>query len=216
MTHDASSWVRCVADAETALARADPLLLAVITANGPLDALRYQRSPFAALVGAIISQQLSGRAASTIAARVAATCGTTPEALAACPMSALRTAGLSGAKSRAVQGVVRAIASASLDLDRLCGPGVSAQTVRAALCALPGVGPWTADMFLMFGRADLDVFAPGDLGLRRAVQRLDGLAGLPAPDLCAARAGAWSPYRTVASWHLWRWLEATPGLSPAP
>lgn len=210
------TWATRVADAEAALARADPSLSGVITANGPLDALRYQRSPFAALVGAIIGQQLSGRAASTIAARVAASCGTTPEALAGCPISALREAGLSGAKTRAVQGVASAIANKSLDLDGLCGPGVSAATVRATLCALPGVGPWTADMFLMFGRADLDVFAPGDLGLRRAVQRLDGLPGPPAPDLCAARAARWSPYRTVASWHLWRWLEAAPGLSPSP
>lgn len=209
-------WPARLTDAETALVAADAALGGVIAANGPLDAARYRRGPFQALVGAIIGQQLSGRAAATIAGRVAQQCGTTAEALAHCPQTNLRAAGLSGAKTRAVQAVAGAVASCTLDLEALCAVDVPTETVRMALCALPGVGPWTADMFLMFGRMDLDVFAPGDLGLRRAVQRLEGLPGLPEPAQCATRALRWSPYRTVASWHLWRWLEAVPGLSPAP
>lgn len=214
MREDTETWPARLARAEVALAALDAALAAVIAANGPLEPGRYRRAPFHALIRAVIGQQLSARAAASIAARVAACCGETPEALAAAPHEALRAAGLSGAKARTIQALARAVADGALDLDALSGE--AAPEARHVLTALPGIGPWTVDMFLMFGRAELDVFAPGDLGLRRAIQRLDTLAAVPAPAYCAARAQRWQPWRTVACWHLWRWIEATPGLSPSP
>jgi DNA-3-methyladenine glycosylase II len=213
-SEDSAQWAARLVDAERALAVLDAALATVIGSNGPLDPGRYRRAPFHALIRAVIGQQLSARAAASIAARVAANCGTDPARLARASVQSLRAAGLSVAKARTILRVAQAVASGALDLAAVAS--ASPDDARGTLIAIPGIGPWTVDMFLMFGRAELDVFAPGDLGLRRAVQRLDALADLPAPDYCAARAERWQPWRTVACWHLWRWIEATPGLSPSP
>ncbi|MGK2942425.1 MAG: DNA-3-methyladenine glycosylase family protein, partial [Immundisolibacter sp.] len=110
----------------------------------------------------------------------------------------------SAAKTRSVLGLARAIGEGAIDLAALADADDLA--VNAALTVLPGIGPWTVHMFLMFGLGRLDVFAPGDLGLRRAVQRLEDWPELPTPAACLARAERWRPYRTVAAWQLWRWL----------
>jgi DNA-3-methyladenine glycosylase II len=117
---------------------------------------------------------------------------------------ALRGCGLSAGKTRSALAIARAVDAGTLDLAALAVANETA--VVAALTVLPGIGPWTAHMFLMFGQGRLDVFAPGDLGLRRAVQRLDDLTALPSPAATLERAERWRPYRTVAAWQLWRWL----------
>lgn len=192
--------------AEAYLAAADPQLADVMQAQGPLAAERYRREPFAALLQALIGQQLSTHAAASIAGRLWALTGAppTPQAVLALDVDALRGCGLSAAKVRSAQAVARAVDEGALDLTALAV--VDEVAIIAALTVLPGVGPWTAHMFLMFGLGRLDVFAPGDLGLRRAVQRLDGLAELPTPAVALERAEHWRPYRTVAAWQLWRWL----------
>lgn len=189
--------------AEAYLAAADPALAAAVA--GPLPAEHYRREPFAALLRALIGQQLSTRAAASIAGRLLALTGEppTPQAVLAIDAAALRACGLSAAKVRSVQAAARAVQEGALDL-----PALAAQAeadITAALTALPGVGPWTAHMVLMFGLGRLDVFAPADLGLRRAIQRLDGLTDLPSPAASLERAERWRPYRTVAAWQLWRW-----------
>lgn len=178
----------------------------MLNGHGPLPAARYRREPFTALVRAVIGQQLSTRAAASIAERLAQRLGgaVTAAALATVADADLRACGLSAAKARTLSALAQAAASGEVDLVAL--DGREDTQVIATLVALPGIGLWTAHMFLMFGLGRLDVFAPGDLGLRRALQRLDGLAELPAPEVCVTRAERWRPYRTVAAWHLWRWL----------
>ncbi len=173
---------------------------------GPLPAADYRHGPFVALLRAVIGQQLSSRAAASIAGRLYALTGTppTPQAVLALAEGELRGCGLSMAKSRSVLTLSRAVLDGSIDLVHLAA--VSDEAVAAKLTVLPGIGPWTVHMFLMFGLGRLDVFAPGDLGLRRAVQRLENLPDLPTPATCLVRAERWRPYRTVAAWQLWRWL----------
>jgi DNA-3-methyladenine glycosylase II len=193
-------------EAEAYLADADPALAAVLAGQGPLPAQPYRQEPFAALLRALIGQQLSTRAAATIGGRLLALTGEppTPQAVLAQDAAALRACGLSTAKVRSVQAAARAVQEGALDLPALAAAHEG--EVIAALTALPGVGPWTAHMVLMFGLGRLDVFAPADLGLRRAIQRLDGLDGLPSPAASLERAERWRPYRTVAAWQLWRSL----------
>lgn len=204
MTPDA--FAAALLDAEAYLAAADPPLARVMQAQGPLAAERYRREPFTALLQALIGQQLSTHAAASIARRLWALTGEppTPRAVLALETDALRGCGLSAGKTRGALAIARAVDAGTLDLAALAVADETA--VVAALTVLPGVGPWTAHMFLMFGQGRLDVFAPGDLGLRRALQRLDDLTALPSPAVALERAERWRPYRTVAAWQLWRWL----------
>lgn len=191
---------------EAYLAAADPQLASVLAALGPLPAENYRHDPFAALLRAVIGQQLSARAATSITGRLYALAGgpPTPAAVLALDPDALRGCGLSAAKVRSAQAAAGAVREGWLDLAGLAT--ASEAEITAALTVLPGVGAWTAHMVMMFGLGRLDVFAPGDLGLRRAIGRLDGLAAPPSPAASLERAERWRPYRTVAAWLLWRWL----------
>lgn len=204
MTLTPEAFADTLREAEAYLAAADAPFAALLARHGPLSPERYRREPFAALLRALIGQQLSTRAAASIAQRLYALTGEppTPQALLALDADALRGCGLSAAKARAAQAVARAMHEGALDLAALAAAEEAA--VITALTVLPGVGPWTAHMFLMFGLGRLDVFAPGDLGLRRGIQRLDGLPELPSPAATLERAERWRPYRTVAAWQLWR------------
>ena len=171
----------------------------------PLD--RSRGTAFEALAGSIIGQQLSTAAARTIGARVRALAGgrLTPEACAALPSGALRDAGLSAAKTRYLQGLARAAAHGALNFRALAQ--LPDDDVIDALTDFNGVGAWTAQMFLMFGMRRPDVAAPGDLGLQRGLQRLHGLDERPEPEQFVALMAPWRPYRSVASWYLWRLAE---------
>lgn len=194
------------------LADADPRLGAVIAAAGPLTlAPRDRRSPFEELFRAIVYQQLSGQAAATILARVLAALGAgrrvpAPELVLATPPAVLRGAGLSEAKTRAVQdlarqrlgGVVPSLAEARRMTD---------DDLIARLVQVRGVGPWTVQMFLMFGLGRLDVLPTGDLGVQKGVQRIHRLRAVPTPERVERVGARWAPYRTVASWYCWRATE---------
>jgi DNA-3-methyladenine glycosylase II len=206
MTMIPDAFADALREGEAYLAAADPPLANVMQAQGPLAAERYRREPFTALLQALIGQQLSTHAAASITRRLWALTGEppTPRAVLALDADALRGCGLSAGKTRSALAIARAVDAGTLDLAALAVIDESA--VIAALTVLPGIGPWTAHMFLMFGQGRLDVFAPGDLGLRRALQRLDDLSALPSPAAALERAERWRPYRTVAAWQLWRWL----------
>lgn len=194
------------------LAAADPRLGAVITAAGPLTLVpRDRRSPFEELFRAIVYQQLSGQAAATILARVLMALDggrrvPSPERVLAAPPAVLRGAGLSEAKTRAVQDLAR---------QRLAGVVPSLAEARrmeddelvARLVQVRGVGPWTVQMFLMFGLGRLDVLPTADLGVQKGVQRIHRLRTLPTPERVARFGARWAPYRTVASWYCWRATE---------
>ena len=167
-------------------------------------------SRFAALTRSIMGQQLSVKAARTIHGRVVELLGghPTPELVLAHQEEALRACGLSGAKIRAVHGIARAVQAGEIDLDAL--DQLPEEEAEAALIALPGVGPWTAHMFLMFVLRNPDVVAPGDVGVANGLKVIFDLEERPKPKEIVAMAEPWRPHRTAACRLAWHVLDATP------
>ena len=166
--------------------------------------------PFQALVHAIISQQLSTRAAATIAARVDALLGglPTPGSFAQVSDAQLRSAGLSGQKVSYMRALCARLADGSLPLETL--DSMPDEAVIAALTQVKGIGRWTAEMFLMFRLHRPDVLPVGDLGIGKAVQRAYRLRTLPSPTRLRQLGESWRPYRSVACWYLWASLSNVP------
>ncbi len=166
-------------------------------------------SHFHALARSIIYQQLAGAAARTIHDRVRdLTPGRRfprPEELVALDDEVLRGAGLSAAKLAALRDLSGRVLGGELPLASIAR--LSDEQIVERLVEVRGIGPWTAQMFLMFRLGRLDVLAPGDLGLQEGLRRLDGLAERPKPRELAARGERWAPLRSVASWVLWRLSE---------
>lgn len=163
-----------------------------------------------ALVRSIVFQQLSGKAAATIFRRVLALLpphqGTArAEHWLAVADDKLREAGLSRPKITYVRDLCERVADGRLALDSL--EQLDDEAALEAIVQVKGFGRWSANMYLLFHLGRPDVWAPDDLGLRKAVMKLDGLDELPAPALMAQRAERWRPYRSVASWYLWRMLD---------
>ncbi|HKV98342.1 MAG TPA: DNA-3-methyladenine glycosylase [Vicinamibacterales bacterium] len=167
------------------------------------------RHPFVALVRAILSQQLSGKAADTIHGRMVAVLGgpncETAEKLLAADPAALRAAGVSGPKIKYLRDLAERVVDGRLDLHALdVQPD---EDVIATLTAVKGMGRWTAEMFLMFRLNRPDVFPVGDLGIVKGVQKLFGMKRRPKPTTMMRLAEPWRPYRSIAAWYLWRILE---------
>lgn len=172
---------------------------------------------FHSLVHAIVSQQLSGKAADTIFGRLEALGGgalPSPKELLAIADEALRKAGLSAAKTRGVKDLASRVESGSLDLETLHLQDDEAVIER--LTQVKGIGRWTAEMFLMFRLGRPDVLSTADLGLRKGLMILHDLPGLPAPDVMVDLTRHWRPYRSVGSWFLWRVAESAPPVRKAP
>jgi DNA-3-methyladenine glycosylase II len=197
------------ARARRLLLRRDPVLAAVIRAHGPCRLAEAQRADhFSALVRAITFQQLSTKAASTIYGRLVALMpGGTPtaEALASLTDEQMRTVGMSRQKAAYLRDLCGKVMTGALDLDVLASR--PDEEVIAALVQVKGIGRWSAEMFLMFRLHRPDVLPVGDLGIVTAIQRVYGLRRKPTPDRIRRIGDAWRPYRSVASWYLWRSLE---------
>ncbi len=192
--------------AEAHLRRRDKKLARVIDAHGPCTIGGQRRDPFHVLCSSIISQQLSSRAADTIQARVvaAASAGVRfkPAHFMALTPEALRACGLSNAKAkwlRAVAEVNHADAAYFRKLGKL-----DDEAAIEALDALPGIGRWTAEMFLIFALGRLDVFSLGDAGLRRGLNLIHNHGEKLDDEATLAITARWAPYRSVGSWYLWR------------
>ncbi|WP_377290554.1 DNA-3-methyladenine glycosylase family protein [Rhizobium sp. SG2393] len=204
-----------IAEGLMALAALDPRLVAVIAATGPVP-LRRGPPGFAGLAEVIVGQMVSKASAAAIWARLApAGSLLTPDAMAGMDEAGCRAAGLSQAKARALKGVAQACLSGDLDLHAVCDlPGEAA---IAALTALPGVGAWTAEVYLLVHAGHPDIFPAGDVALRAAVGRAFGLD--PRPDIAATRAlsEGWVPWRSVAARLFWayyaRHVRPTGGLA---
>jgi 3-methyladenine DNA glycosylase/8-oxoguanine DNA glycosylase len=158
----------------------------------------------------IIYQQLAAGAARTIHDRVQALSlnpkrfPTSGEIL-ALPEEALKDAGLSRNKLRAILDLAERVQEGRLKLRTLHRN--TDEEVRERLTEVWGIGEWTAQMFLLFQLGRLDVFAPGDLGLQEGIRVLDGLEARPTPAQALERAEVWRPLRSVASWYLWRLVD---------
>jgi DNA-3-methyladenine glycosylase II len=188
-----------------ALGRRDPALRPLIKAHG-MPTFRPHANYFDTLVNSIISQQISGSAAESIKRKLLAALGGAydPRIIAEVPDELLRGAGISPQKL----GYLRSLAEHFLD-GRIRAselPGLSDEEVIAELTDIKGIGVWTAHMFLMFSLGRLDVLPVGDLGVQRGIQITYGLDVLPKPrevEAFAAEKG-WAPYRSIASWYMWR------------
>ncbi len=194
------------------------MLARLLDEHGPPELRRDPSRPapgdhYGALLRAIVGQQLSVIAARAIYGRVLERYGgrtPSPAELLADDPDALRVAaGLSRAKVAFLRSLAEHVVSGELELDRL--EELGDDEVLAELTAVKGIGAWSAQMFLMFQLERPDVVAPGDLGIRRAVERAYGLPALPSPADVEALAERWRPHRSAACRLLWRSLDNAPG-----
>lgn len=187
------------------LGRADRRLKPVIRAAGELP-LRRRAPGFAGLARIVIGQQVSVASADAIWARfVAVFPEMTPEAVGEAGEPRFREAGLSAPKIRTLRAVAAACCD-GLDLDGLAQ--LPAEEAHAALCAVKGIGPWTADIYLLFCLGHPDIFPAGDLALRLAVAAAFGReAPIAVADL-AVMAERWSPWRSIAATVFWAYYGA--------
>ena len=198
------------ARARRVLMRRDPVLGAAIKRIGVCGMAGRQRTDhLSALVGAIVSQQLSTKAAATIFGRFLALF---PEkqipsasAIDALDDAALRGVGLSGQKVGYLRDLCARIADGRLRLQEL--DDLPDEVVIERLTAVKGFGRWTAEMFLMFRLHRPDVLPVGDLGVVNAVRKLYGLRKQPDTKRLLKMGELWRPYRSVASWYLWQSLK---------
>lgn len=195
------------------LMRRDPVLGTAIKKIGPCGlADRQRKDHLTALVGAIVSQQLSTKAAATIFGRFVALFpdGRIPDAAAIAAESdaALRSVGLSGQKVGYLRDLSARIADGRLQLDEL--EALHDEEVIERLVAVKGFGRWSAEMFLMFRLHRPDVLPVGDLGIVNAIRRLYRLRKRPDAKRVLKIGETWRPYRSVASWYLWQTLRNEP------
>jgi DNA-3-methyladenine glycosylase II len=191
------------------LARRDRKLGAWMKRLGPLPAEPRWRKPFDpvdALARAILFQQLSGKAASTIVGRVEAAIGSTRlhhDTLGRIDDAALRACGVSGNKTLALRDLAAREARGEIpDLRRMST--MHQDEIVAALVPVRGIGRWTVEMMLMFRLGRPDVLPVDDLGIRKGAQKVDRQEAMPTPKELFARGEKWGPYRTYASLYLWR------------
>lgn len=191
------------------LARRDPVLKNLIKQVGTCQ-LSPTTQYFFALGRSIIAQQISTKAASSITKRVEqalAPGGWTPDAVLQTSTEALRSAGLSSAKERSLRDLALHIQGGKVGFEDITR--CSDEEVIERLIPVRGIGRWTAEMFLIFSLARPDVLPVTDLGLRAGVQRHYGLAELPDKETLATLAEPWRPYRSVATWYIWKSVTPT-------
>jgi O-6-methylguanine DNA methyltransferase len=198
------------------LRRSDPRLGAMIDRVGPFTlqatspGVRGGVEPFAALAEAIVSQQLSGKAAATIYGRIAALAGQEsiddPKAVLALTTAKLRAGGLSENKALSLRALAQHAQAGTLP-SRAEMQSMSDQDIIANLTRIRGIGRWSAQMLLLFYLGRPDVLPVADLGVQKGFAVTYGTRGLPSVRTLERAAEAWTPYASVASWYLWRAVE---------
>ena len=191
------------------LAKSDPIMATLIRQYGAHTLGARKRDDFHVLATSIISQQLSTKAADTIQKRIHLRVGAKkhlqPAHFLAIAAEELRACGLSNAKVKWLQAIAQAVDSGVFSFNKL--RKMSDENAIEALDALPGIGRWTADMFLIFALDRPDIFSMGDVGLRNSINRLYN-KGKPLNDAKTLKLTAkWAPWRSVACWYLWRGID---------
>lgn len=196
------------------LAQHDPVLAPLVVRFG-LCPIKPHDNFYQELVDAIISQQLSVKAAQTIERRFCALFGSeeqfpSPEQIVSATVDELRQAGLSRAKASYVQDLARHVLAGKLEFAAF--KTMRNEDITSELVAVKGIGEWTAHMFLIFSLGRLDVLPVGDLGIRNGIKQLYALDQLPGPNeiRTIAERNHWHPYESVASWYIWQSLDNTP------
>src|ERR1019366_5183653 len=189
------------------LKKADPVMAAIIAKAGPYR-VGYRDPVFQTLVRSIVYQQLNGKAALTIfnqLAEAARVNPMTPQAILKLRPQRMRTLGLSKQKIVYIRELARLTRDGDIQFERL--PEMEDAAIIEILTRVKGVGVWTVQMFLMFALQRPNVLPVGDLGVRAAMKKAYGLSELPKPQEMESIAAPWHPYRSIASWYLWRSLE---------
>jgi len=193
------------------LQRADPVLRGIINRVGPYG-IEFREPDFETLVKSIVYQQLSGRVAAVIFGRLTKAVGgkLTPESTLKLRPVRMRALGLSTQKTKYIRDLARQTRDGRVSFEIL--PALSDDQVIEHLTVVKGIGVWTAHMFLIFALRRPNILPTGDLGIRSAIRKAYGLENLPKPELMEELAAAWHPYRSVATWYLWRSLEGDANL----
>ena len=193
------------------LRRSDPILSEIIGRVGAYG-IQFRDPDFEALVKSIVYQQLSGRVASVIFARLAKAAGPaiTPESILKLRPSRMRSLGLSTQKTAYIRDLARHTRDGRVVFPELVS--LADAEVIERLTQVKGIGVWTAHMFLIFALRRPDILPVGDLGIRNAIRRAYGLAELPNALEMEQMAIRWRPYCSIASWYLWRSLEGDANL----
>jgi 3-methyladenine DNA glycosylase/8-oxoguanine DNA glycosylase len=198
-----------MAEAAKALSRRDPVLKGLVKQYGyPAGRPHVPASMrFAVLARSILYQQLAGKAAAAIEGRfVAALGGTvTPERVLAVSTDVLRSSGLSGAKARSIQDLAEKVSSGQISLDRI--GRLSDEEVVEHLVQVRGIGPWTAEMFLLGTLGRLDIWPVGDYGVRAGFARCWQLPEIPTPKELMVLGEPYRPYRSVVAWYCWQAMD---------
>src|SRR5213594_1611135 len=163
---------------------------------------------FAELARAITYQQLAGRAASAIHGRFVALfdgAAPTPESVLALPVDRLRGAGLSGSKTASIRDLAEKVVDGSVQLDRIAR--LPDDEIERELTLVRGIGPWTAEMFLIFQLGRLDVWPVEDFGVRKGYAMAYEMPELPKPKELELLGTRFRPYRSVAAWYCWRAVD---------
>ena len=190
------------------LRSSDKALSELIEKHGPCSIKPSLDNPFHALASSIISQQISWRAARTIRARLLTLIGDAqfdPERLLKISPARLRGAGLSSAKATYILGIAKTLQKGAFSFSAIMN--YKDEDVINELTALPGVGRWTAEMFLIFGLGRPDVLSVNDAGLKKGFELTYRLKNAPSASEMIELGERWRPYRSVASWYLWRALD---------
>ena len=193
--------------AKRELSAADPVLASVISDNeGP--GLSSKGDMFLTLASSIVSQQISTAAAKMVWARFEGLLGEVrPDAVLSVSHEQMRRCGLSGRKADYIRGIAKAWRSGYGDRD---WDSMSDEEVLALLTGLRGVGAWTAEMIMIFTLLRPDVFPVGDVGVVRAVERLYSDGRAMSKQEILEKSEEWKPWRTVATWYLWRSIDPGP------
>ncbi len=190
----------CVAEGAVWLSKHDDRFAAALALTGPLP-LRLRKDGFAALLDAIVSQQVSVAAADAIWGRLKSAGLTGPRKIKAASDDALRACGMSRQKIR----YARALADAGIRYPAL--RNMTTDDVIERLIEVPGIGKWTAEIYAMFSLGRADVFAPGDLALQEAARVLFELDARPTEKELRQMSEVWSPWRGVAARLLWAYYH---------
>jgi DNA-3-methyladenine glycosylase II len=198
-------------DAPAHIVKADPAFRRTVETSPPMEFRSEDGSAFESLLSAIVFQQLAGAAARAIHGRLVTALGgapVTPESVLAADPGTLRAAGLSANKLAAIIDLAAKFADGTIpthDLDDL-----SDDEIVARLVTVRGVGPWTAEMFLLFQLRRPDVWPVDDLGVRNGWARIHEMAAPPTPKALEILGDVLRPYRSTAAWYCWRAVASVP------
>jgi DNA-3-methyladenine glycosylase II len=189
------------------VARRDPAMARLIQRAGPMELRDASADGFAALLRSIMYQQLAGAAASAILGRFLKLFaeGLDPAAVLALPAGSMRGAGVSGSKEAAITDLARKVADGTVPLGDV--DSLTDDELKARLVQVRGIGPWTAEMFLIFQLRRLDVWPVDDYGVRKGWTITHRKREMITPRALQAEGEKFRPYRTIAAWYCWRAVE---------